>query len=391
MAIVFTQDISEVNTLMAFNNNVIKYTTDETVLTVLNSEITIGSETIILYPNPSNEFYFNFKDYIAKYTNNTKFVDSVNPVLNASDIESFTYESRDFLQTTISIQINFTDTTSESDTREVFFLNGVEQLQNYQRNETQSTGQFVFLSPLTPQTNNNYYVKYWEGFPFDVSILRRTETRQFSVRNNTNLLSTVFTARGQITRLFFSDGNTDETIDDFLPIAVGRNVLQMSNNNYDVEDPTPIYENVFLTVDKQTECNEGVYVKWYNNYGGYSYWKFSKFFTQNINVRSLGELNTDFDNLENTYGTSAEIGFNANDRLTVSTDLLSVEEQSLLQSLFTSPKVYLFTGLPYSRASVNDWVEVKKLTNSFPLRNIKSQPVSFSMQFELPDYYTQRL
>jgi hypothetical protein len=286
--------------------------------------------------------------------------------------------------------VNFVDTTTETETRDLFFLNGVEQLTNYQRNETQSTAEFTFLTPLTPETNNNFYVKYWDGYPFDISILRRTETASFSFYNSSVLLDAIFKQESFITRLFLSDVNTDENIETIIPIPYGRNVFQISTNNMPTDATTPVYNNQFLTIDKQDEC-EGLYIKWVNNYGGWNYWKFSNIYQQNQNTRAIGEVNTNFDNLENTYGTSAEIGKNANDRVIVSTDLLTIEEVALLQPLFTSPKIQLFTGLPFARASVNDWVDIKLLTSNYRLRNFKEQPASFTLEFELPDYYTMKL
>ncbi len=386
--IVFINDISETNNLMAFNNNVVRFTSDTEDKIILKAEITLDAQVITIYPSPDNIFYFNFKEYVMPKTNTNGFVDNINPELDASDINTFSYQGTGWFRDDVLFKIIFTDTTSETDNRNLFFLNSVEQLQNYKRNETQQTGEVIFLTPLTPLTNNKYYVKYWEGYPFDISILRRENTVDFKLLNTTNLLDYVFNEKDTITRLFFCDGSTDESINDLLPIALGENVIKISSNGGS-ELPI-IYADIFLTVDKQDVC-EGVYIKWVNNYGGYSYWKFDNFYQQSTNTKSIGELNRDFENLENTFSATTEIGKTANDRLIVNTDLLTDAERVLLQSLFISPKIYLFTGEPFARASVNDWVEVKLITSNNVVRNYKQQPATFKFEFELPDYYTQTL
>jgi len=383
--IVFINDISETNTLTAFNNNVVRFTTDVTDKIILKAEITLDAEVITIYPSPDNVFYFNFKEYVTPRVSQSQFVDTINPELDASDVATFTYQGNGWFTDNVLFKIIFTDTTSETANRDLFFLNGVEQLQNYKRNETQQTGTVIFLTPLQPLTNNKYYVKYWEGYPFDISILRKDNESFFTLLNTTNLLDYVFDAKDTITRLFFCDGSTDETINDLLPIALGENVIRISQTT----EPT-VYTDLYLTIDKQDVC-AGVYVKWLNNYGGYSYYKFDNFYQQTVSTKSIGELNRDFENLSNTFSATTEIGKTANDRLVVNTDLLTDNERVLLQSMFTSPKIYLFTGEPFARASVNDWVEVKLTTPNNVIRNYKKQAPTFTFEFELPDYYTQTL
>lgn len=378
MAVIFIKDISTTDNLMAFNNNVVTFYSNTTSKVVLNAVVTINTNDVVLYPSPTGNFYFNFKEYITSLINTNNFTDTVEPELSSLDDTTLTYVGVGDFTDVITFRIYFTDETSETATRNLNFINGVEQLTSYKKNESQ-TGSQIILSPLIPQTNNHYYVKYWEGFPFDVSFLDRDypdEDPNLELDNLTNLLSYPFLQKSTITRLFFCDGSTDETITDFLPMALGINEIQWLDK--------------YLIVDKQDVCS-GVYLKWLNQYGGWSYWNFGNIYRQNQTTRSKGEINTDFWNLSDTFSQTSEIGKDGGERITINSDNINENELSVLKSLLTSPKVYLFTGEPFSRASVNDWVEVKIIPSTYTTRNYKGQSPNLTFDIELPDLYTQSL
>jgi hypothetical protein len=356
---------------MGYNNNVVEFTTDTDDKTILNATITIGTLTAIIYPRPDGTFFFNFKEWLKPFLNSDNYLDLVNPEISGSNFDTLTYTGSGFVFLSVNFRITFTDTTNESTTKSLSFLAGVEQLDSYKRNETQ-TNTNITLLPLAPESNNTYYAKYWEGYPFDISFLQ-VSPENLEIENTTNLLDYTFNQKGQITRLFFSDGRTDESINDFLPISLGMNVLK--------------WRNKFIRVQKEDVC-KGKYFKWLNNYGGYSYWKFPDYYEENLSTSSIGELNKDFNNVPDTFSQVTQIGSTATPRLSVNSDILTSEEFNLLKTILTSPKVFLFVGEPFSRASANDWVEVKRLTNTHRLRNFKSQPNSVVVEFELPDLYT---
>ena len=376
MAVIFTQDIAINTVLPAYNNNVIRFFSDTTSKTVLTANIVLNSKTIVLYPTPTGEFYFNFREYVTAIVNQNRFIDLVNPDLDPLDNTTFVYAGVGFFSDNVLIKINFTDTTNESVNRLLLFNMAVEQLDGYKRNVTQQ-GSDIILSPLMPNTNNHYYVKYWEGYPFDLSFATLNfPTGNIFLNNLTNLLNYTFPVAGKITRLFFSDGSTDESINDLLPIALGKNEIRFSDR--------------YIIVDKQDVC-EGLYIKWLNSYGGYSYWKFDNIFKRTTNTKSLGEVVTDFENLGQTFSQVAELGKTAGEKIAVNTDTLDENELTLLKSLLISPKVYLFVGEPFSRADVTDWVEVKITSQNYTTRNYKGQPVKLAFELELPDLYTQVL
>jgi hypothetical protein len=357
---------------MAFNNNVIRFFSD--LGTPLKSTITIGSLPIILYPNRDGVFYFNFKEYITAFINTNNFKDTLVTDLDPNDFTTFSYEGTSYLNIAVNIEIELEDNTTDTDTKELNFIAGVEQIETYKKNVAQTVDKIILL-PLYPNTNNKYYVKYFEGYPFDVSFLNK-EDFVIDLVNNTNLLDFSFDAKPNLTRLFFSDGRINESITDLLPIAVGRNEISWLDK--------------FLIVDKVEVC-QGVYVKWFNNYGGYSYWLFPNYAKRDMTMRNIGELNQDFENLNNTNNQVTQIGIEAGQRLTVNSDKLNEEEFNLLKTILLSPKIYLFTGEPFSQADATDWMEVRMTSTNQTTRNTKGQSLDITLNLELPDLYTQRL
>ena len=374
--IIFTQDISVDKLLHAYNNNVIRFRSNNVGVSPITAVISLGSQTITIYPLPSGDFYFNFLEYITALIGIDKFVDDLQTNIDASDINSFTYAGNGYLNFNVNILINFTNLTTDSITRNLRFTASVEQLENYKKNVAQTNANIVQL-PLYPSTNNSYYAKYFEGYPFDISFCQSTPIN-IKIENTTNLLDATFQQKGNVTRLFFSDGRVDESITDYLPIALGLNILKWD------------FKNLFIHIDK-VDVSCGVYMKWFNNYNGYSYWLFPNYAKRDLNRSNIGTLNTDFSNIEDTYAPTTQLGVVAGERLVVNSDKLKDEEFNLLRTILTSPKVYFFTGQPFAQSGVMDWLEVEVTTTSTTTRNSKGQQNEVTLQFNLPELYTQKL
>jgi hypothetical protein len=376
--IVFDKDIATDKVLMAYNNNVIIFKSDS-VEDPIFATVGFAGQVHTIFPSPDGTFYFNFKEYTTALLNQRNFEDDINPEIDTSDSDSFTYNwtQESYLFIAVTITVNLADQTSETANRNLNFLAGVEQLETYKRNESQTETRII-LQPLAPRTNDRVYAKYWEGYPFDLAFLFLDVSGDFELTNETNLLSFSFGIKGDVTRLFFSDGRTDESINDLLPIALGRNVI--------------LWEEAGkrILLDKEDVC-EGQYIKWLNNYGGYSYWLFPKFAQRNLRTRNQNEINKDFNNLEDTFSPAMQTGKETQEILTVNSDDLNEMEANLLLSIFNSPKIYLFTGEPFSRNMANDWVEVRLATGQQRVRNYKMQPISIQLDLELPEMYAQRL
>ena len=375
MAISFIKDISETNFLFSHNNNVIEFYSDS-VEVVTTCVITINSKVIVLYPSPANTFYFNFKEVVSTLINKNNYKDDLQTDISVS----YTYDwaSRVYLNGDVDIKINFANDTFDTVTKDLnFILSAVNQL-DYNRRFPYETAlnKTVLGLPLIDKANNKFYAKYWNGYPFDLGVFKGVDSiDEILIDNASNGLNYSFplvSAKG-FERLVFSDGNSSTTIENALPLVIGFNDLTVST------EITPAY----LLLEKEDGC-DGVYLKWINDKGGYSYWLFKSNQSQR-NFKNLGYLQNDNNNLEDTISPEVSLGYRSNDSFTVYENLLREEQKNLIVSMLDSPKVYMFTGTPFSQNNFNDWLEVKLKQSKFPITQVKRNLYNIKIAFSLPN------
>lgn len=379
MAISYLKDVSESNFLFSHNNNVIEFLTDSTKV-IRDCIITVGTNVVTIYPKPDGTFYYNFKEIVSSLVNNNNYADDLQVDLDVSYV--YTWDSRVYLNLDVDISINFTDDTNDTDSKVLQFVLSAVNLRDYNNRfpiVDDLLNPFI-LSPKSVNANNAYYSKYFVGYPFDITLYKNQDSLdEISIENNTNGTSYIFNSSlsNKFNRLAFSDGRTSSTIEDVLPLVEG-------NNNLKIEASNPI-NNVFLNIEKQDGCN-GVYLKWLNDSGGYSYW----LFTNNAARRGYkekGYLNNDFENLEDTTSQDISLGLDSKDTLNVYESNLNENQKNLIATILDSPKVYLFTGTPFSQNNFNDWMEIKNKTRRYDLKQVKRNLFNISLSFELPNNY----
>ena len=385
----FIGSINHTKLRMAYNNDIYEFYNQD----ALNAEarvpayadITAPGLNIRLYPNPSGKFWVNLMPYVKALINTRDFSDNLQTNIQSPLPESFVYTYANgtddgvYLGLRIKFAIIFEDETTEDTTYDLAWIAGVQQIGN---NIALSKNDINVLSPLMPQTTNKHYIKYWQGYPFDISIYYNS--LYLKLKNNTNLLSADFEVDIFINRLFFSDGRTDETIEDVLPMVEGFNEIRILKEG---EEHT---NDKFLVIEKMPyTC--GVYLKWFNNMGGYSYWLFENTYSIDRSTKHLGEIERDFNNLENTRARIATIGKQSQDTIRVVAELLNENEKAVIETIIDSPKIYLFTGNPFSQNSYSDWTEVSLKTSSVRLKNPRQPLTNFTFDLELPERYTQTL
>ena len=385
MAIVFTKDISTTKLLMAYNNHFVKFSSDNAKIP-LNCTITgIGVVPIIIYPHPDGSFLFNLCEYVKSDINTNNFSDNLTTDLQSSNPTSFTYDVSDncFLNPSVNFKITFTDDTFETISRTLKFIAGAENLESFKKNEIIiSEANYLVLSPVEDRTNNKTYLKYWEGYPFEFSFYTNFPADQFKLINTTNSLNYEFQAKGNVTSLFLSDGRTDVTIEDFLPLALGYNQLR-------IEHEEVIQENLITIHKVDTDC--GIYLKWLNQYGRWNYWLMSKNHFRNRSTKSLGQLENDFENIEDTISPMIEMGKTSQESIRCIYERMNVNEKRILEGISESPKIYMFTGERFSRANANDWIEVSLKTNTFNITKPSTELYSIQIEIELPERNTIKL
>lgn len=375
MAIVFQTPLPTDKWLFSANNLIVEFNSN-TASDALFCDIEItGLTPVRLYPLPNNSFWGNLKEYIGDLLND--YDDNLDLTVDPLDIDSFV---KDWNKILFNLEIEFTITlaneTTESASVTPFILLGGEQVYKFKRGETVTNNVSLLLSPLKPKTSNRYYLKYWDGYPFDIgyTLAKGTTSQSQTITNNTNGITSPSVLFPQLTsRLVISDGDTTESLEDYLPLVQGYNELEFANE-------------IFVDFIKDTGC-EGVYIKWLNQYGGYSYWLFNRFFKVDKKIRDKGEINNDFFNLSDTISTNKQLGKDSFDEWQLLYDTATSDDRSILEGVYTSPKVYLFTGQKFTKNNFNDWLEIKVNASTVNLIEPKKDNNNFDLRIELPQDY----
>ncbi|GGB84059.1 hypothetical protein GCM10007424_25080 [Flavobacterium suaedae] len=394
--IVFSPSINAHALRMAYNNDIVRFYSNLNIEAEVEScTITdsFGSVYATIYPNPQSRFYFNFKPYISTLVNTKNFEDTMQPDIDSGSPSSFTYFASNgrFTQRNIAFSIKFSDGTTDTDSYVLSWLAGVQQPGDFKEF---SLTDFLILSPFKPGTANNYYMKYWEGYPFDIPYFNNTNG--VLVTNNTNLLSQEFDTSGYsssyCTRLVVSDGRTNITLEDLLPLANGVNQLTFTQRTSGMLPGSPTFSGneKMLTLEK-VPYTCGVYLKWFNVMGGFNYWLFEDTYSITRKTKHLGTIDNDFENINKTFSRSVSTGKESQDSIKVVAELLTEDERSVIEGILDSPKVYLFTGQPFAQNGYNNWIEVSLKTSSATIKNPRNKLTNFSFELELPERYTQTL
>ena len=379
MAITFSKSLSVTKLLNAHNNSVVEFTS--TTLTATKCTITIaGSASPFIITPINNVFSFNFKDILKALINQGSFQDETTPILVLADPTSHVYDAT--ANTYIAPLVTYTisdGTTTDVDTYTYKWLNSVEQIEQNKVGVVTGTNAIYVLSPFQQATANTYDVTYFEGYPFDVSIYLNTPGI-VTILNQTNALSYNFTLPDTVNRLFFSDGRLTITLADYLPLVDGLNALKITSGT----------DIININVTKRPSI-DGHYLKWINQYGGWSYWLFNCIHKRARKTKSLGSVFSGFDNVASTTSFTKSLGIQSNDILTLIADDVDTDDQAVLNQLTESPKVYFFTGTRLTQVNPVSWlsVDIKNMTTN--IINYKDTKMKYKLNIELPERYTMKL
>lgn len=382
MAITFSKSISETNFLNAYNNNIVKFTSDNIPVgeIIINAKINISGIDIVITPI-NDLFHYNFVEIIPVLINQNSFSDDILPTLLNGDASSHVYNDtvNTFINPLITFTITFSDDTTEQITKTYKWLKSVEQLEQNKVGVVTGGNGIYLLSPFQQLTANTYDVTYFEGYPFDISLLL-DNAGITTFLNQTNALSFDFNLPNTVNRVFFSDGRTTITIDDHLPLVDGLNELKITRG----------IDIIFINVTK-IPAIEGQFVKFLNQYSGWSYWLFNCIHQRKRIDKDLGDLNNDFDNVSDTVSPFLNIGKTSKDSLTLISDAVGEKDQDVLDGIIDSPKIYYFTGTRFSQVTDVSWLAVKKKSGTNFIIDYKNNIKNYKIQIDLPQRYTMTL
>lgn len=375
MAIVFLKQLDNTKVNLAYNNNLVKFYSSSS-FTPVNATITIGSNVVTLFPDPNGVFTYNFKDLITTILNVDNFKDDLNPDLDIS----YVYDWTDKISLTddIVIEVLLSNDSTETNTTNITWLSAFVQLRDWKR--TYPATELLTTNVALLQKKNNtdlydYHLNYWSGYPFDLTLYANEET--LTITNEVDL-SNVDLDFNKISRLVFSDGRTDVSIEDTINLQEGFNNLDFGG-----------FFN--LNLNKSVDhCPNGIYLKWINSFGGWNYWLFNRGQEQ-LKTKELGALNNDFNNLEDTISPLVSLGKTSESSIKVREQRIKEYDKVMLSDLLDSAKVYLFTGLPFSQNTFNDWIEVNLSAGTFVLENPRSDLYRLDLTIELPTNITRTL
>lgn len=368
MAIIYTKELPEDKLLMSFNNNILKFHSDNTIQ-ALNCEVELGGlNQIVLYPTPDGKFTMNVKDYVNSIINSNRFIDDLD--YNIPTIYDWT--SRTLTSGAISLKINFIDTTNESDTIYPTFLSSY--AQEMELNDQFNTKKLYLLHNgkfVNGQFDFPVYLKWFYGYPFDFTFYNNLN--EVVISDSVAETPTFTKVTKQVNRYFISNG-FDES-----DIAV------LFEDGKTIKLETAGDKISYIKLSKVVpECYENkYYIKWINRFGGWNYWLF-EYADITRNTKDLGDINNNFNNIQDTISRTIQIGKQSQDKLQLTSDVINEDEQTLLIDLLDSPKVMLFKGIPTQRSNFDDWTEVAIVQSNYPIKNAKNVLTEWKITIELP-------
>lgn len=333
MAITFSIERSESNYLDGFNNNVVVFTSDAIPggENIKSCNINIGSKDFVITPDSSDVLEFDFIEIVNVLIKN-RLTDNVTFALPDE------YSDSDLVNSyVITFTITFTDNTTEQTTKTYKFLRSVSQINASFK--VREDGLVLGKKTITA----------FLGFPFDIGYLNNGGGN-YTMINTTNGKVIDFTGGFDGTRIVFGnklvglsefsirvkddggilENNCYENEHDFLKIGI--NEVTIFDDNGSVQD---------LTIELLDVC-EGVYLKFFNEQGSWSYWLFNRIYRESKTVKVKDKYRVDFGNLEDTKATVLVTKKESEKRFRIHTTNLTQDNRAQLIDVLDSDRVELY-------------------------------------------------
>lgn len=381
MAIIFTKTLAEDKWLFSDNNNIVEFS-DDTARVAIYTDVTIsGTIQIRLFPLPDGTFWFNLKQYISTILND--YDDDLDFLsIDTDDIQNFIFDwAKGFLNTSVQFVMTFSNAETEQVILNPNFIIGVEQIEDYFNQLTIFDKDVTLLSPLRDKTKIKHYVKYWEGYPFDIGFTKSISNPANNVTKITNLSNGIstpdFVSPASVHRIAIDSGELNLTIEDHLSLRVGFNLLKFDDNN-------------FLELEK-IDAICGTYIRWMNQYGTFNYWLF-EFNQDAFSSKSLGDITNDYFNIAESKSPNRSLGRTSTQVKTLVYEDLNTQDINILKGIIESPRISLYTGQLFApNPNGLNWIDVSMRNKNIVSNNFKDRIPNGSITINLPDRYTIKL
>ena len=306
MAITIVQDIQDQNGgltwIAAYAQNIIIWKDDTAPNDTLYGEVEVdvvggGDATIItkLVPNSDNEIVYDLSEVLMSYLQKIQDPNNYDDILNREDLNLYVN-----LEVTLR---TYSSTQMQSESAypiSLYVTRGVMQINPdyadyaanpYTQYYQMAEGRYVALALLPDRTlpDENQRIVIWKGYPQDVALLCdvtiATGGNHKSVEVNGMTSGISGTYAKKLFHLYLQNG------DGTLPAYITGGILEIT-----IEDRPAV-----CTIDYEIRDECGVYMKWLNHKGGYSYWLFSPAYT-------IGESTSAVDEMPMEVTTQAAIG-----------------------------------------------------------------------------------
>lgn len=138
------------------------------------------------------------------------------------------------------------------------------------------------------------------------------------------------------------------------------------------------------------EC--GIFLRWRNTYGGWSYWLFSQDYTEDVKTKSLGSALIGRTYVGLKYNSFYPFGTTSKKTWTLTSEIPVLDyEFEEVKSLFVSPEIYLWKGKEVTDIQPQHWERVNVVEGSqkFKHNSQYTHPLSVTIEFQEPKTITQ--
>lgn len=362
MAITFSKNIPT-SVVSAYNNHNVAFSSDNAENSI-SCNILIGGLNYNITPDANNLFTYNFggaKSIFVTECNSNDFIDSVLFDLDiATPNTMMVSDNSGYVELSAVFTITFDNATTETITKNYRVLRRVQS-----RRDTSTLA--AELNLLQRNNNLNYYV----GYPFDVSIYC-SSGGSYDVKGYLDSDTTSVNITNGVNRFVISDGK-----DDLNWFFQTEGIKTIS-----------IDDELYININQQSnKC--GVYIKYLNSFNGWSYHLFQDGNKEELKTKSLGLLYSDFDDDDNNPYLS--IGKTSQRTITAHSKNVSQTDMDNLKDLFTSPKVYLYTGVTGLLMDANDFIAVDLKASSETIKSYKSTTYNVNVKINKPKDNTMSL